>query len=160
MIIEKVLRYINPQFDYIIVAIEHSKDLSTMRFEELQSSLEAQELRLTKRNSEMEFGHSAIDCWSNKERKLDEANIVRGDSDDEHVLLMASESDSASLKDWWYMDTSCSNHPTGNKKWLVEFDSGKKTKIRCVDDKYLNAEGIGNVKVVLNNGKTALIQNV
>ena len=40
-IIEKVLRSLTPQFDYIVVAIEHSKYLSTMRIEEMQSSLEA-----------------------------------------------------------------------------------------------------------------------
>ncbi|XP_050895891.1 uncharacterized protein LOC127102580 [Lathyrus oleraceus] len=39
------------------------------------------------------FGHFAKDCWSNKERKSEEANIARGDSDDEHVLLMAYEYD-------------------------------------------------------------------
>lgn len=41
VIIDKVLRLLTPQFDYIVVAIEHSKDNSTMRIEELQSSLEA-----------------------------------------------------------------------------------------------------------------------
>lgn len=58
------------------------------------------------------------------------------------------------------MDTGYSNHLSGNKKWLVDFESGKRTKIRCVDDKYLNVEGMENVRVVLNNGKSALIQNV
>lgn len=38
------------------------------------------------------FGHFVADCWSDKERKGGEANIARGESDDEHVLLMASES--------------------------------------------------------------------
>ena len=194
-----------------------------MRIEELQSSLEAQELRLTERNSEREveqqalkaasgkkhqkqswseakrrsdgvqkpetstsdkqkyqkgkerfdkkkiqcyccqkFGHFAADCRSNKERKSEEANIARSsdDSDGESVLLMASETDDMNSSEWWYMDTGCSNHLTGNKKWLVDFDSGKSTKIRCADDKYLNAEGMGNVRVILNNGKAALIQNV
>ena len=55
------------------------------------------------------------------------------------------------------MDTDYSNHLTGNKIWLVDLDSRKRTKIICVDDKYLNVEGMGNVKVVLNNGKTTLI---
>ncbi|KAK2352988.1 hypothetical protein QL285_090671 [Trifolium repens] len=171
VIIEKVLRSLTPQFDYIVVAIEHSKDLSSMRIEELQSSLEAQELRLTERNSERKveqqalkaafgknyhkkswseakrrsdgkFGHFAADCRSNKERKSEEANIARSsdDSDGESVLLMASETDDMNSSEWWYMDTGCSNHLTGNKKWLVDFDSGKSTKIRCADDKYLNAE--------------------
>jgi hypothetical protein len=194
-----------------------------MRIEELQSSLEAQELCLTERNSEREveqqalkadsgknyqkkswseakrrsdgvqkpetsnsdkqkyqkgkekfdkkkiqcyccqkFGHFASECRSNKERKSEEANIARSsdDSDGESVLLMASETDDMNSSEWWYMDTGCSNHLTGNKKWLVDFDSGKSTKIRCADDKYLNAEGMGNVRVILNNGKAALIQNV
>ena len=54
VIIEKVLRSLTPQFDYIVVQIEHSKDLETMKIEELQSSLEVHELRLTERTSERE----------------------------------------------------------------------------------------------------------
>ncbi|XP_050875303.1 uncharacterized protein LOC127078936 [Lathyrus oleraceus] len=61
---------------------------------------------------------------------------------------------------WWYIDTGCSKHLTGNKKWLVDFDSRKRIKIICADDKYLNDEGMGNVRVVLNNGKRTLIQNM
>lgn len=34
-IVEEVLRFITLQFDYILVAIEYFKDLSTMRVEEL-----------------------------------------------------------------------------------------------------------------------------
>ncbi|KAK2376919.1 hypothetical protein QL285_077661 [Trifolium repens] len=66
VIIEKVLRSLTPQFDYIVVAIEHSKDLSSMRIEELQSSLEAQELRLTERNSEREVEQQALKAASEK----------------------------------------------------------------------------------------------
>ncbi|KAK2434653.1 hypothetical protein QL285_019786 [Trifolium repens] len=66
VIIEKVLRSLTPQFDYIVVAIEHSKDLSSMRIEELQSSLEAQELRLTERNSEREVEQQALKADSGK----------------------------------------------------------------------------------------------
>ncbi|XP_050883798.1 uncharacterized protein LOC127087006 [Lathyrus oleraceus] len=106
------------------------------------------------------FCNFAVDCWSNKERKSEEANISKRDFDDEFVLLMVFEYDDVYLADWWYMDTGCSNYLTGNKKWLVDFDSEKKTKIICADDKYLNAKGMGNVVVVLNNGKSTLIQNV
>lgn len=52
------------------------------------------------------FGHFAKECWSNKERKSQEANIVKGDSDDQHVL-MASEFHGGYLIDWWYVDISC-----------------------------------------------------
>ncbi|XP_050898000.1 uncharacterized protein LOC127104903 [Lathyrus oleraceus] len=161
-IVEKVLRSLTPQFDYIRVEIEHSKDLSTMRIEKLQSSLETQKLRLTERNSEMEvehqalkaasskkyhkqswsrarkrsdgvqksktltfkreknaqkrkekydkkkvlcycckkFGHFAVDCWSNKEMKPEEAIVDRGHYDDESMILMASICDDTYLAYW------------------------------------------------------------
>lgn len=42
----------------------------------------------------------------------------------------------------------------------VDFDYGRKAKIICVDDEYLNAEGIKNVIVKLNHGKIVLIKDV
>jgi hypothetical protein len=38
--IEKILRTLTEKFDHIVVAFEKSKDLSNMKFEELQASLE------------------------------------------------------------------------------------------------------------------------
>lgn len=43
---------------------------------------------------------------------------------------------------------------------MINFDSRKRKKIKCVDDKYLNAGGMGNVKVKVKNGKTILIKDV
>lgn len=43
LIVEKVLRTLNVRFDYIVVAIEESKDLACLKVEELQGSLEAHE---------------------------------------------------------------------------------------------------------------------
>ncbi|XP_058746260.1 uncharacterized protein LOC131619139 [Vicia villosa] len=58
------------------------------------------------------FGHFAADYRSNKERKVEQAKISRGDSEDEPVLLMAFEIEGGKTVDWWYMDTSCSNNLT------------------------------------------------
>lgn len=68
VIIEKVLRSLTPQFDYIVIAIEHSKDLRTMRVEELQSSLEAQKLHMTEKNSEGEV-EQALKASSGKKNQ-------------------------------------------------------------------------------------------
>src|SRR3954469_9221193 len=70
VIIEKILRSLTPQFGYIVVAIEHSKDLDTMRIEELQSSLEAQKLRLTERTSEREVEQALKASFVKKDQKL------------------------------------------------------------------------------------------
>ncbi|XP_050889598.1 uncharacterized protein LOC127094869 [Lathyrus oleraceus] len=73
---------------------------------------------------------------------------------------MESENVGGSMVDWWYMDIGCSKHLTGNKQWLVDFVYGKRTKISCVNDEYLNAKGVLNVIVKLNNGKIVLIKDV
>ena len=52
--IEKVLRSLTADFDYIVVTIEEAKTLSEMKLEELQASLEAHEMILKQRNSKRE----------------------------------------------------------------------------------------------------------
>jgi hypothetical protein len=69
VIIEKILRSLTPQFDYIVVSIEHSKDLETMRMEELQSSLEAQELCMTERASERKVEQTLKASFVKKDQK-------------------------------------------------------------------------------------------
>jgi len=50
MIVEKIMHSLPRKFDYIAVAIEESHDLAAMKVEELQSSLEAHEMRLVNRS--------------------------------------------------------------------------------------------------------------
>ncbi|RDX81583.1 hypothetical protein CR513_37718, partial [Mucuna pruriens] len=45
-VVDKILRTLPPKFDYVVAAIEESKDLDTMKVEELQHSLEAHEMRI------------------------------------------------------------------------------------------------------------------
>jgi len=46
------MRTLSSRFDFIVVEIQESKDVKTLKIEELQSSLEAHELMVSERNSE------------------------------------------------------------------------------------------------------------
>ena len=37
----------------------------------------------------------------------------------------------------WYIDSGCSNHMTGHRDWLVNFDARKKSIVRFADNRVI-----------------------
>lgn len=64
------------------------------------------------------------------------------------------------VSDIWYLDTTCLNHMTSNRDWLVDFDSSKRTSIKCANKKSMVAEGMGNILKQREDGKTVLIETI
>ena len=80
-------------------------------------------------------------------------------SDLDQVLLMVT---TRSKEDYssWYLDTGCSNHMTGNKDRLVDFNPNVTTSVRFADNSTILAEGIGKVMITRKNGETTYIHSV
>ncbi|XP_027915852.1 uncharacterized protein LOC114175269 [Vigna unguiculata] len=54
IVLDKVMQTLSEKFDYVVAAIEASKDLSTMKVEELQETLKAHEQWLLERDQQKE----------------------------------------------------------------------------------------------------------
>ncbi|GAU24928.1 hypothetical protein TSUD_311630 [Trifolium subterraneum] len=224
--VEKVLRTLTHKFDHIVVTIEQTKDLSEIKMEDLQSTLEAHELKHGERNhgkedeqalfvkfrkyqdekkkwqnkkgskkgkksveekpesSEKEgggqntkkdkstiqcyncnkYGHYASECKAPKKKKSQnteaEANVAEdGSTSEDDVSFMVTITDETAESMVWYFDTGCSNHMTGNKSILTDFNKRLNTRIELANGNFIAAEGMGNVVIQRSNGKKAVIEN-
>ena len=107
------------------------------------------------------WGHFADECYAKKDSQGDEANLAKGDDEEnELVMLMVTTADEMCTIDEWYLDTGCSTHMTGHKEWLVNFDASKKNRIKFADGRAMLAEGVGNVMIKMPNGTQYCISGV
>src|ERR1044072_6729952 len=114
------------------------------------------------------IGHFSSECQFNPQsdhqrRQGNEANLTQEETTEDgnavEMLMMTISSDSEQ-SGIWYLDSGCSNHMTGNKDWLIHFDSRRKSQVRFADSRTIQSEGIGDILVRKKDGSQALLQNV
>ncbi|XP_050876369.1 uncharacterized protein LOC127080083 [Lathyrus oleraceus] len=146
MIVENVMCTLTSHFDHVIVTIQESNNLETMKLEDLVGSLEAHEMRFVERKC-VQDSIQALQArtWKKhgKTRERDKvkeegANLVRQDSNDSEdmVVMVAVAGDHVDSK-IWFLDTGCLNHMTGRKVWLADFDESRKRKVKLADNSSL-----------------------
>ena len=83
------------------------------------------------------------------------------DVEDNTLLLMMTTNTEAGNDDTWYLNSGCSNHMTGHKEWLVNFDMKKRSKVKFVDNRVIEAKGTtGDVLIQRKDGGQTLITEV
>lgn len=101
------------------------------------------------------LGHFKFECPS-AERQ---ANYVEFDEEEELLLMAHVELQGSKTEDLWFLDSGCSNHMTGMKKWFVEIDEKFQHSVKLGNNTRMMVQGRGNIKIKVN-GLTQVIQDV
>ncbi|KAH0672128.1 hypothetical protein KY284_023215 [Solanum tuberosum] len=179
IIVEKIMRYMLPKFNFVIYSIEESKVLDTLSLDELQISLmvheqkivqhdvEEQKLQVTTTSKDSERRRSK---WKGRNLEKTEEEITKrmvsiivindthpmGSQDvtkeKEDSLLMVSQSLEEYHKSVWYLDMVCSNHLSGEKSAFSELDETFRRTVKFGDLHALLSKGKRSVGQLQENG--------
>ena len=114
----------------------------------------------------MQCYNSYNNCWYRKDKgstsKDEGENLARQDSDDSEggMVVMAVVADNHVESKIWFLDSCCSNHMTGRKEWLKDFDESKKSKVKLTDNSLLQEEGTDNIVFKMCNGGKVMVKDV
>ncbi|XP_077230201.1 uncharacterized protein LOC143863422 [Tasmannia lanceolata] len=149
-IVEKILRRLTRKFEYIVVAIEESKDLASLSLEKKEE--EEDEGILFVEEGEMLEEES-------KKMKKTKVVILQEEEGEEDLypkfnVIIARNMfiPWMAFDETWYLDSGCSNHMTGNKCVFVNLDESLPSEVRTGDDKWLSVRGSGDILVQTKNG--------
>ncbi|KAL4295936.1 hypothetical protein GQ457_12G029240 [Hibiscus cannabinus] len=156
-VIEKILRSLNPKFDYVVCVIE-SNDLDSKSIEQVIGELKAQEDRFNMRQDETieQALKAKVYLKNNREEKNqkdrgrgrgrgqgrgggqgnneERVNLIEDQQDvEEPTLLLALKNEENNDASNWYLDNGASNHMCGDKEAFVKLDEKVKGNVSFGD---------------------------
>ncbi|XP_077217878.1 uncharacterized protein LOC143852380 [Tasmannia lanceolata] len=154
---EKILRSLTRKFEYIVVAIEESKDLASLSLESFLGSLQSHELRMKQFDSspleqafqnQVSFREGSRGRYCRKKiaeesKKISTFMHEKDESKEEDTLFLACNVQEVVLDETWYLDSGCSNHMIGNKGVFVKLDESLQGEVQTGDDKRLSVRRSG-----------------
>lgn len=101
------------------------------------------------------LGHFQYECPSWEKG----VNYAELDEEEEMLLMAYVEGSNAKRDDVWFLDSGCSNHMSGNKKWFNNLDEEFRHFVKLGNDTRLAVLGKGSIKMEVD-GRTQVISDV
>nr|XP_027186747.1 uncharacterized protein LOC113784669 [Cicer arietinum] len=79
-----------------------------------------------------------------------QVNYVEFNEEEELVLIAHVEIQGAKMEDLWFLDSGCSNHMSGIKKWFSNLDETFRHSVNLENDARMMVHGNGNIKLKIN----------
>ncbi|VVA34706.1 PREDICTED: Retrovirus-related Pol poly from transposon [Prunus dulcis] len=128
-VIEKLLRSMTSKFDYVKYPLGEAEDVVAFEEEE-----EVEEHCLTRQ------------VWN---AIIVISLAISNMNAEEEMLLITSKK--RRLGDTWYLDSSCSNHMSGNKLLFSDLNETFRENVKLGNNTSICVMGEGNIKILMNN---------
>ncbi|XP_020092040.1 uncharacterized protein LOC109712710 [Ananas comosus] len=153
-VVEKVLRSLTSKFEYIVVAIEESKDISTLSIDQLTGSLQVHEQRLQKMSEEESTDHYSKDCWYKDTEGVNHyIDSTIEDEVAETSLLLACQAEVKDPEYIWFLDSGASNHMCGSRELFVEMDENVDGNVKFDDSSKVPVKENRKIMFTSKNGE-------
>ncbi|XP_021985474.1 uncharacterized protein LOC110881562 [Helianthus annuus] len=85
------------------------------------------------------LGHTARFCQRREENERNNNVLMHEDENDgdEETMFMIFNVEEITKEDYWYFDSGCSNHMTGNRSLFITLDDSERREVRTWDNKKL-----------------------
>ncbi|XP_059306465.1 uncharacterized protein LOC132057893 [Lycium ferocissimum] len=180
-VVAKILRSLDSKFNYIVVAIEESKDLDTMTIVELMGSLQAHEEKLKK--LKQESVEQALQAKLSSKAKYERRGSQqrgpglgrgrgRGGRDGSQPPTKENRTQDSNQgrgrireeenveRNKWYIGSRASNHICGKKHLFAEFEEFNGGNITLGDSSKVQIKGKCTILIRLKDGSHQFISNV
>ncbi|PRQ17740.1 putative RNA-directed DNA polymerase [Rosa chinensis] len=101
------------------------------------------------------LGHFQYECpeWEKG------ANYAELDEKEEMLLMAYVELNNSKMEEVWFLDSGCSNHMSGNKKWFIDLNEQFRQSVKLGNNSKMAVMGKGNVRLQAN-GVTQVFTDV
>ncbi|XP_022159154.1 uncharacterized protein LOC111025579 [Momordica charantia] len=174
VIVEKVLRFMAPKFNYVVCSIVESKDVDTLSLDELQKDEDevevGVEVQAEAQAKEEDIKATTMvvptnlkaesECYtklSHNRDKEETSHFV--EKNEVETLLMATQDSKEPEPDNWYVDTGCSNNMSGSKSSFSHLNEDFHSTVSFGDLSIVKVIGKGDIKIKTKNGFVETISN-
>ena len=88
------------------------------------------------------------------------ANFANEEDKNPKIVLLACNIAQDKQEDFWFLDSGCSNHMTGNIEMFANLDENVKSEVTTGTDSKISIKGKGRVSIQARNGEQMIVPEV
>eukprot|EP00253_Pinus_taeda_P022846 PITA_22846 len=161
-IVEKILRSLPPRFEVIVIPLlsKHSRLRCLLANEKVEAEQITEVVEEAKTKAEIILQAQAEGAVIRTKMKVQANNKLMDKDKNPKLVLLTCNIAQDKQEDFWFLDSGCSNHMTGNIEMFANLDENVKYEVTTKTDSKIFFKGKGKVSIQARNGEQMIVPEV